>query len=128
MYAYNGQVDRFTKPAPFSLFLSLYLADPAALTTKMILPNVDNIDSPLARQTGPFNRTAVVRWLADKHLLTALRHYKLDHDKRVCFEPTYAPGDYVFVERPPFTAIAAEHLIAEGYSKQILKTMVLTTC
>lgn len=43
--------------------------------------------------------------------------YKAYHDERVGFKLTFAPGDDVFIERPPLIAVPAECLTTSGYVK-----------
>lgn len=61
---------------------------------------------------------AAILWrLTDKNLKVPQKHYKLDHDMKVCFEPTYAPGAYVNFDKPVLTISAAESLAPEGSSE-----------
>lgn len=77
--------------------------------------DVENIDSPLAMRIRLFNRATPLRRLANNHLKIPQKCYKAGKDEKARFEPTYAPGCYVFDDRPLFTASAAERLAAEGY-------------
>lgn len=61
------------------------------------------------------NHAALPRLLANKTFKIAENCYKLDQDKKVCFESTYVPSDYVFVDRPPLTNSAAKRKATEGY-------------
>lgn len=49
------------------------------------------------------------------------QRYKSDYANRIRFEPTYASGNYVFVNRPPLRTSVAERLAAKDYRKLILK-------
>lgn len=49
------------------------------------------------------------------------KRYKSNDDNRVRFDPKYAPGDYVFVDRHSLTTSAVECLAAEGYAKVMPK-------
>lgn len=42
-------------------------------------------------------------------------NYEANHDNLVRFKPVFAPRDSVFVARPPFSALPAKFLTAEGY-------------
>lgn len=55
--------------------------------------------------------------MVDKNLRGIKKRYKQDYEKKVQFEPTFAPGDYVFVERPPLTTTPAERLASKNYCK-----------
>lgn len=59
----------------------------------------------------------LVRWLAEKYLRVAVKRCRSNHDKKVRSKPTYAPADYVLVDRLSLTTSAAEHLAADVYSK-----------
>lgn len=116
-YAYSISVHRSTKLAPFSFFLSRHPPGWASPTTKTMLPEVDNIASRLAIRTSLIKSADLLKRLLDKHLNVAHDRYKSDHDKKVRFESTYAPGDCVFVEERPLTTSGAGRLAAERFSK-----------
>lgn len=114
-YSFNFHVYSATKLAPFVLFLSRHPPDPANPTTMKMEPDVENGDFLLVIWL-PRQPAALPRQVADKNLNVAQKYYKADQNSNVCFEPIYAPRDYIFWNRPPLTNYAFERLTAEGYT------------
>lgn len=68
------------------------------LTKQPIPSNFDQIESPVAIRVSFIRRAAVRNQRAEKNLREVRRRYELDKDRKVLFELTIAPGDYLFVE------------------------------
>lgn len=85
----------------------------------MIVRDVNNLDSPPKMRIQLITRATILKQLDDKHFKVAKKCYKLNHDKNIRLKLTYAPGDFVLVDRVPSTSSAAECLAAEDYSKLI---------
>lgn len=68
------------------------------------------MDSPTAMIVGLIRRTAEVKPIAEKNAQEAQDIYRRDNDEKASFEPTFAPGVYLFAERPPLTTAAAKRL------------------
>lgn len=84
----------------FSLLLSHYPLGPVSSTSKQMSPDFSNFDSPLAMRFLLTYQAALHRRPADKHLRVTEKRYMSGHNKKFHFEPIYAPGDYVSVDRP----------------------------
>lgn len=100
-----------------SAVLSCHPSRPASPTTTKMLPDVKNIDSPLAIRIRLINRDPLLRRLVNKHWRAELHRYKLNHNKKVRLDQIYVRNDYVFVNRPRLNISAAERWEAGDYSK-----------
>lgn len=100
-YAYNVQIDCYTTLIPFSLVLDWQQSGLTSPTTTMMPLDANNIDSQLSMQVRLINLAALLRPLAKKHLMVLQERYEFDNDKKVCFEPTFVSGNYLFLDKPP---------------------------
>lgn len=85
--------------------------------TRPVSPDVEHVDSAMEPWARLIRRTAELKRMADAKIGKWQKRYKCDHDKRIRFEPSFAPGNYVFVEHAPLATTTAERLAAENYSK-----------
>lgn len=86
-----------------------------------MLPNAQDVKAPMNYRIRLINRAALLSTLAAKNPEKGQAKYMTDHDKRVCLEPPFAPGDFVFVERPQLFASVAERIASEGHSELKLR-------
>lgn len=105
----------------FKLVRSWHPPGPTSPTTMTMLPDVTEIHSPLALRLRLMSWAAQPRRLADKHFKAAPDCYKLDHDNKVRFEPTYMSSDYGFINMQSSSTSVALGIAAEGDSKKMLK-------
>lgn len=115
-YACKVQVQRTTKLPPFRLAITRLPLGPTALAL-LVLPDVSEIDAPIANRQRLIHRAALLNKMADSNSKKVQAGYKKDYVKSVRFEQRFAAVDDVFVERPPFMASAADHAAYGGYLK-----------
>lgn len=58
--------------------------------------------------------------MGDTNTKKAQASYKKNYDKQVRFKPRFAAGDYIFVERTPLMASAADCGAYKRYSRLLL--------
>lgn len=121
-YVYNSQVHRATKLPPCSLFLTRRAPGPATVLY-FLSPQMANKNTALSQRLRLIHKTTFLRQAASDSLRKAQQQHKAKYDNQVRFEPFFAPGDHVFVERPLLTASPAERLASEGYSKLLRKRL-----
>lgn len=90
-------------------------------------PDVDEVDPPMAYRIRLIRRAAELQMAAQRNLKAAQDKYKRDHDKKVSFGPTYAPGDYVFLNPPPLKMSAAECPALDNYTKLMPTAWVISS-
>lgn len=82
-----------------------------------MLPEFGEIDSRLAYRLRLVHRAVLLRSMADRNYRQAQAGYKKDHDRCVRFDPRFAEGAYVLVERPILMASAVDCMFFVGFSK-----------
>lgn len=71
-------------------------------------PDVGAFDTPLAYGLCIIQKAALIRKMIESNLRKAQVRYEYDHNLHVGFEQRFAVGHFVFSERYPLTASAAD--------------------
>lgn len=79
--------------------------------------DVEHVYNAMSPRVRLIHGVAELKRLADNNSWQAQVRRKRDLAQTVRFEPTFAPGDYVFVERPLLTPNDAKLLAIESYSE-----------
>ena len=105
-YAYNLQTHRATNTTPFSTALSRHPPIPPVESIPSAFPT-DAEDSVSAGELKKriLGRFAKALKLADGTLDKTQRRYKKYFDRRVHLAPSFQPGSWVFLNRPPARAL-----------------------
>lgn len=80
-------------------------------------PGISKVVLTLAYRLLLNHRAALLQKMADKNARKAQAQYTMDHDKDVQFEPRFAAGDNVSLERLTVMVSAADQMGYKRYSK-----------
>lgn len=119
MYVQIVHVQSSIKVTPLSLLSGREPIGRNAGNGGRMPPDVQDAKSPMDYRNRLTNEAALLRMLANKNLENDLGKFKVDHNKRSCFEPRFAPGGFVFIKPPQLFASAAERMESKGYGKLI---------
>lgn len=117
-FAYNTEVNRSTGTIPFSLVLLRDLPGPITFDRLSALLKATNYAT--ARSVLWFlllQRIPLMRDTTEKNLSTMQRRYKNRHDYGVCPVTSFIPGQRVYNDCTPLSAIATDWLATDSYSK-----------
>lgn len=126
-YAHNTQMYSSANQTPYSLVLSRHQPGPAPLRRDRAVPTDAYDDTyPLLLCPSLKARICARRDKFNVHSQVLQQRYEYDYDQRVRKTLAFNPLDFVFVDRPLFTAIKnaeALPLASDEYSKSMPRSL-----